>query len=76
MEYSAVTQPRPWPRSQAGGAAEVAARIVPPLLADPADAIRLAAAALAGTLKLPGTEPALLALAADAKASGAARAGA
>ncbi len=64
------------PRSEAQGAAEVAAQIVPTLLADKDDAIRLAAAELAGALKTTTAEPPLLALAANAQARGEIRAAA
>ncbi|MEQ1860114.1 MAG: HEAT repeat domain-containing protein [Chthoniobacteraceae bacterium] len=60
------------PRADAQGAAEVAAQLAPALLADADDAIRLAATAL----RTPAAEPALLALAADAKAKGEVRAAA
>jgi len=64
------------PRSEAQGAVEVAAQIVPALLADKSDAIRLAAAELAGALKVAATEPALIAAISEAKNSGALRAAA
>lgn len=64
------------PRSEAKGTAEVATQIVPALLADKADPIRLAAAQLAGALKTLAAEPTLLAVAADAKSSGEVRAAA
>lgn len=64
------------PRSEASGAAEVAAQIVPVLLAGKDDALRLASAALAGALKTSSAEAPLLALAANKTARGEVRAAA
>ncbi len=64
------------PRGEAKGATEVAVQIVPALLTDKEDAIRLAAASLAGSLKTKAAEPALVALAGDTTAKGEVRAAA
>lgn len=63
-------------RSEAKGATEVAAEILPGLLTDKDDDVRLAAAAMAGKLKVTAAESALLAVVADAKARGPIRAAA
>jgi quinoprotein glucose dehydrogenase len=64
------------PRSEAKGAAEVAAKILPMLLREQDEAVRLAAAELAGAQKVLSAEADLLAVASDAKAGGKVRAAA
>jgi quinoprotein glucose dehydrogenase len=58
------------------GAVEAAAGILPELLKDSDDSIRLASAEMAGALKVAAVEPVLLALASDSAASGETRAAA
>ena len=60
----------------AQGAVDAAAGILPALLKDPDDSIRLASARMAGSLKVAALEPVLLALASDSAASGETRAAA
>ena len=60
----------------AQGAVSAAAEILPALLKDPDDSLRLASAQMAGALKVVALEPVLLALAFDSSASGETRAAA
>jgi len=60
----------------AQGAMNAAAEILPALLRDPDDSIRLASARMAGSLKIAALEPVLLSLASDSNASGETRAAA
>jgi quinoprotein glucose dehydrogenase len=64
------------PRAESKGAQEVASEIVPVLLTDPNESVRLATANLAGATLAKGTEPALLGTVSDPKAGGEVRAGA
>jgi quinoprotein glucose dehydrogenase len=64
------------PRSESKGAREVAAQIVPVLLADANESVRLAAANLAGATSAKATDSALLSAVSDPKAGGEVRAGA
>ena len=64
------------PRSEAKGAHEAAVKIVPVLLTDADESIRLAAAQLAGATQAKETEGALLGTVGDPKAGGKVRAGA
>jgi len=64
------------PNRDAQGAVTAAAEILPALLKDADDSIRLASAQMAGSLKVAALEPVLLALASDSAASGETRAAA